>query len=604
MTIDSHPHHSGVSESGGERIELKKDPAVKKSRSHSDYRLYLYLFLLAVGVRSLFLIFIDEPILFNKYPYFAEKLTEGVDIGERLLDLSPFYLYFLTLIKKMLNLDWIYVKTIQSLIGASNSLLLLTLGTRLFSRETGILSALIYAVYGNLIILESTLEPTVFVLLFNLLTLLFLISSRAQHRSKQYRDGMLVLAGLFCGISIITKPSFLLFLPIGVCFIFFSSSREASINIRIRQSMVFLTLSVLIILPITVRNYVKFDDFVLVTADAGKVFYHGNGKGASALEGIALVDEGFSEESTNEPDYAHVLYRETARTISGSNLSPSESSKFWFQKTFAEIIQDPMAYLLLQMKKFFYFFNDYEMHYIASAYKEYKQSLSFPFIRYGVIAALGILGMLLSLKYFRRLFLIYGMILLYLISGLIFLVQSRYRLPAVPYLCLFAGYAVSCLKNTLYQKKYRSVMAYLTVVVLSFIMVRFVYRVEINAMERWQKATKIYYLMEARPSFQMQKYDAAIEQLDRCLALAPNFSPAYNLRGKSHGMLGNSQDSLKDFLTVIRLSPNLAEGYKNLGFTYLILGKKEAAETYLQKAASFTPDDNKIKEALEHLKKQ
>lgn len=581
---------------------MKKDPAIKKSRSHSDYRLYLYVFLLAIGVRSLFLIFIDEPILFNKYPYFAEKLAEGVDIGERLLDLSPFYLYFLTLIKKILNLDWIYVKTIQSIIGASNSLLLLILGTRLFNRETGILSAIIYAVYGNLIILESTLEPTVFVLLFNLLTLLFLIASRTQHRPKQHRNRMLVPAGLFCGISIITKPSFLLFLPIGVCFLFISSPGEDSMNIRIRQSIVFLTLSVLIILPITVRNYVKFNDFVLVTADAGKVFYHGNGKGASALEGIALVDEGFSEESAKEPDYAHVLYREAARTLSERNLSPSESSKFWFQKTFAEIIQDPTAYLLLQAKKFFYFFNDYEMHYIASAYKEYKQSLSFPFIRYGVIAALGILGMLLSLKYFHRLFLVYGIMLLYLLSGLLFLVQSRYRLPAVPYLCLFAGFAVSCLKDTIYQKRYRSAMVYLTVVVLSFIMVRFAYRVEINTMERWQKATKIHYLMEARPSFRMGKYDMAVAQLDRCLALAPNFSPAYNLRGKSHGMLGNYSEALKDFSIVIRLSPTLAEGYKNLGFTYLILGKKEAAKSNLLKAVSLAPDDNKIKEALGQLK--
>lgn len=584
-------------------MALKIDPTNQDSPVKGDYRVYLYLFLLALTVRILFLLFIDEPILFNKYPYFAEKLANGVDIGERLVDLSPVYLYFLTLVRKLIHMDWIYVKTIQSLIGASSCLLLLTLGTRLFNRETGIVSALIYAIYGNLIILESTLEPTVFVLLFNLLTLLFLISSKAQHRSKQYRNSMLVLAGLFCGISIITKPSFLLFVPLGVCFLLLSSPGEESMNIRIRQSMVFLTLSVLIILPITVRNYVKFNDFVLVTADAGKVFYHGNGKGASALEGLALVAEGFSEESTHEPDYAHVLYRETARTISGSNLSPSESSKFWFKKTFAEIIQDPMAYLLLQMKKFFYFFNDYEMHYIASAYKEYKRSLSFPLIRYGVIAALGILGMLLSLKYFRRLFLIYGLIFLYLISGLLFLVQSRYRLPAVPYLCLFAGFAVSCLKHTLYQKRYRSVMAYLAVVVLSFIMVRFVYRVEINAMDRWQKATKIYYIMEARPAFQMKKYGTAIAKLDRCLALAPNFSPAYNLRGKSHGMLGNPQEALRDFLTVIRLSPSLAEGYKNLGFTYLILGKKEAAKAYLQKAASFTSNDNKIKEALEHLNK-
>ena len=145
-------------------------------------------------------------------------------------------------------------------------------------------------------------------------------------------------------------------------------------------------------------------------------------------------------------------------------------------------------------------------------------------------------------------------------------------------------------------------MVYLTVVVLSFIMVRFAYRVEINTMERWQKATKIYYLMEARPSFQMGKYDVAIAQLNRCLALVPNFSPAYNLRGKSYGMLENYEKAIKDFINVIRLSPNLAEGYKNLGFTHLILGKEDAAKSYLLKATSLAPDDNKIKEALGQLK--
>jgi len=584
-------------------VALKIDSTNQDSPVKGDYRVYLYLFLLALTIRILFLLFIDEPILFNKYPYFAEKLANGVDIGERLVDLSPVYLYFLTLVKKLVNMDWIYVKTIQSIIGASICLLLLALGTRLFSRETGILSALIYAIYGNLIILESTLEPTVFVLLFNLLTLLFLLLSKDQHRSNQYRFLMLALAGITCGFSIITKPNFLLFLPIGICFLMLYPPAPESMKPRIWQSILFFSISSLVVLPITLRNYMKFDELILVTADAGKVFYHGNGKGSSALEGVALADEGFAEEGAQEPDYAHVLYREAAKTISGSNLSPSESSKFWFNKTLAEIIQDPVAALRLQLKKLFYFFNDYEMHYIASAYKEYTQSLSYPLIRYGVIAALGILGMLLSLKYFHRLFLVYGMILLYLLSGLLFLVQSRYRLPAVPYLCLFAGFAVSCLKDTIHQKRYPSAMVYLTVLVLSFITVRFVYRVEINAMERWQKATKIYYLMEARPSFRMGKYDMAIAQLDRCLALAPNFSPAYNLRGKSHGMLGNHSEALNDFSIVIRLSPNLAEGYKNLGFTNLILGKKEAAKSYLLKAISLAPDDNKIKEALGHLKK-
>ena len=84
-------------------MALKIDSTNQDSPVKGDYRVYLYLFLLALTVRILFLLFIDEPILFNKYPYFAERLARGEDIGERLVDLSPFYLYFLTLINR---LEW------------------------------------------------------------------------------------------------------------------------------------------------------------------------------------------------------------------------------------------------------------------------------------------------------------------------------------------------------------------------------------------------------------------------------------------------------------------------------------------------------------------
>ena len=69
--------------------------------SDQDYTLYAFVFLVAIGARILFLVWIDEPILFFKYPYFADKLCQGKDIGERLIDLSPFYLYFLTLLHEL-----------------------------------------------------------------------------------------------------------------------------------------------------------------------------------------------------------------------------------------------------------------------------------------------------------------------------------------------------------------------------------------------------------------------------------------------------------------------------------------------------------------------
>jgi hypothetical protein len=153
------------------------------------------------------------------------------------------------------------------------------------------------------------------------------------------------------------------------------------------------------------------------------------------------------EESEKEPDYAHVLYRKTAERLSGRDLTPSESSGFWMGKAFGDILSDPAAYMILEVKKLFYFFNDYEMHYIASAYKEYKASLYFPLVRHGIVASLGLLGMILSCRRFKDLFLLYGMVFVYLLAGMLFLVQSRYRTPAVPFLCLFAGHSLSALRE-------------------------------------------------------------------------------------------------------------------------------------------------------------
>ena len=273
-----------------------------------DYAPYAFVFLVAVCVRVFFLLWIDEHILFFKYPFFAEKLAGGKEIGSRIVDLSPFYLYFLTFLRKAFALDWAGVKLIQSFIGSFNTLLILAIGSRLFNRTSGILAALLYALYANVIILESTLEPAVFIILINLLIVYFLVIVKANNRSAFQIGGLLVMAGLFTGLSIITKSNFLLFLLLGIGWILFYPMGMPGTVRRWVRVMVFCGSAILVIMPVTLRNHIVLNDFILVTADAGKVFYHGNGKGATALEGINLPGYG-REAGGDEPDYDHVIFR-------------------------------------------------------------------------------------------------------------------------------------------------------------------------------------------------------------------------------------------------------------------------------------------------------
>jgi len=566
--------------------------------STQDYSLYALVFLVAIGARIFFLIWIDEPILFFKYPFFAEKLAQGKSIGERLVDLSPFYLYFLTVLKKIFTIDWAFVKIIQSFLGALNTVLILALGVRLFNRTTGLLAALIYALYGNVIILESTLEPTVFILFFNLLSVYFLVLAKYAPKPPYGLPVKAICAGFLAGLSIITKPNSLLFIPLGIGWLFFFATRSLPFSRKLLPTMLFCGAALLVVTPVTVRNYLKLDDFVLVTADAGKVFYHGNSKGATALEGRDLPDYGFSEEGDGEPDYAHVLFRKAAASLTGETMSPSQSSWFWSKKTLREIFDDPGRYLILEIKKFLFFFTDYEVHYIASAHAEYKQTLSLPFVRYGIIATLGVLGMLLSLKKFRELFLVYGFIGVYLLSGLLFLVQSRYRIPAVPYFCLFAGSAIYTLKEMIYARRFRSLCMCLLLAGALFVLSHGAFRGEIIKQDLWQEGTKICYQMRARPLFDTGRHKEAISQLDRCLSILPNFRPALSLRGNAYGILGQYKKAESDFKRLISLNPSDPKGYRNIGFVYLLQGEREKARIYLTKALALAPDDKKIKEAL------
>jgi tetratricopeptide (TPR) repeat protein len=410
-----------------------------------------------------------------------------------------------------------------------------------------------------------------------------------------------VAAGFFAGLSIITKPNFLLFLPLAAGWLLFLD-RDVVFARRFQTALLFCCMAILVVLPITARNFSKLNDFVIVTADAGKVYYHGNGKGATALEGTGLPNEGFIEESEKEPDYAHVLYRNTAARLSGKHLTPSESSRFWIRKAFADILSDPTAYVILEAKKLFYFFNDYEMHYIASSYKEYKASLSFPSIRYGIVASLGLVGMILSFRKFKDLFLLYGMVFVYLLSGLLFLVQSRYRTPAVPYLCLFAGYGVYAVTEMLTARRFRHASMALVLVGIFFALTSLVYRDEIRSVDRWQQATKLHYQMGGVPLFRGGRYQEAISALNQCITIAPNFSPAYNLMGKSYAVLRKFDEAISSFQKVIELTPQLPEGYKNLGFVYALQGDKPKATMLLSKALSLNPNDDSLKEEILKLK--
>jgi tetratricopeptide (TPR) repeat protein len=370
---------------------------------------------------------------------------------------------------------------------------------------------------------------------------------------------------------------------------------------RLGFSVLFVSASFVLILPVSVRNYVTLGDRVLVTADAGKVFFHGNGPGATALEWTYL-DDGVVQEATGEPDYEHNLFRETAERITGRTLLPSEASKFWFKRTLDHIIENPSAHLWLVAQKLIFFFTDYELHYIGAAYADYKSTGHWPFFRYGWIAGFGLVGILLSAGDWRKRMPIYGAFFVYLATCIIFIVQSRYRTPATPYLCLFAAYAIAVIFQRFYDRKVVTAamlcLAASGLTVFSFT----AFSEQIDRIDRHQTAVHIHYLMEARPLFEKKNFKKAVAALDQSISLQPDYAPSRLLRGKIYALYKQYDAAESDFLKIIDMMPDSAVGYKNLGMLYLLEGQKEEALKMLQTANRLESSDETVLNALKRLK--
>lgn len=553
------------------------------------------LFLLSLIFKFLIFFLVTDPIIFYKYPYFAQSIAQGKDIGERLLDISPFYLFVNILSYYIYGTNWEALVIIQTIIASLNSVLVFLIGEKIFGRPVGIIAALLLIFYANLTIIDLTIEPESILIFINSLAVFTLIKAK---ESSQYKYNVLLwcAAGCLIGLSIITKPNSLLFFAGVLIWVWLTGERFEN---KWKSTILLLAGVTIFVAPVTVRNYLKFDDFILTTADGGKVFYHGNGPGANGMGRSDLPFQGFIEERKNDPDAAHAMFRETARAISGQPLKPSQCAGFWFDRTLNYVKSDPALWLSLELRKFYLFWNKYEVHDIDTNYKNYITLSKMPLINFGIMSVLGVLGMLLSVRYFRETFLLYWMIFAYLATTLVFFASSRYRIPAVPFLAIFAAYAVTHLFDLLKKKKMKETGIMLSIVVALGLLTNIPYRNEIAQYDRWQMATRFHYTLGANISFKKGMYEKAIEELKTTIAMEPDFVPAYNMLGKSYAMLNNYEQAEINFQHVIRLAPELEEGYLNLGLLYRLQGDKPREKYYLKKALSINPDNEKIKKYLD-----
>lgn len=246
---------------------------------------------------------------------------------------SPGYGIYLAAIYTLLGRDYFTVQFVQDLLNSFGAVLIFMVGGRLLSWPVGICAGLIVAIWHHFAFYSNVIQPDSLCVLPTLAAVYVLF---ATERGKPRSWWAYALAGLLCGLSVWIRPNTLV---LGV----FIAILLPLISIRRRQtakrSWLIAVTSLLVIAPITIRNYILYHEFVPISINTGIVMWEGiadiggerfgavKSDGEVAAQEVALYNNSEYGGSWNYPDG---IKRDRDRIKKG--LTIIATNPFWFAR--------------------------------------------------------------------------------------------------------------------------------------------------------------------------------------------------------------------------------------------------------------------------------
>jgi len=547
------------------------------------------IFLLAFVIRLIYLNqiklnpYFDTPQLDALWHHNQAKEIAGGDwIGKEVFFRAPLYPYLLGTLYALFGENFYLSRLIQILIGSLNCVLIFLLAKKLFNRKIGIIASVIACFYAPFIYFDAELLMPVLIILLDSTFILLLLGAEAELRKRRW-----FVAGIVLGLSAVALPNILVFVPFVLLWICLKFWRDNKTRI-VWSGMVLLLGVILVISPVTLRNWIVGKDFVVISSQVGINFFVGNntesdGKTATVAPGFLPYD-GYK-------DNIWISSVKLAEKSRDEKLKPSEVSNYWFKQSFEFIQNYPLKYLQLLGKKLYYFWNSYEIENDKNVYFFSRWSsllrlllwdwvLRFPF---GIICPLSILGMILSARFWKKYFLIYAFILSYMLSVLLFFVTSWLRLPVVPFLIIFASYSIYWLVEKIRNKQTRPLaVSFSILIALLLITNSNLFGVKQTDFSRTYNNLGIVYTKKGW-------HDTAISTYQKGLEIDPNSVELHLNLGDTYFKERYAEAAIKEYERVIDLDPTLAIAYNRLGYVYYRMDKDEEAFQAYERALEIDP---------------
>ncbi|MBM3280615.1 MAG: tetratricopeptide repeat protein [Candidatus Handelsmanbacteria bacterium] len=332
-------------------------------------------------------------------------------------------------------------RLVQALGGALACLLVYWLGRRLFGPEVGLLAGALLAAYGPAIAFDGELLPaSLATLCFPALLLAALWAGEGNGARRWLAPGLLL------GAAALNVATFLVLAPLLGLWLWMGKGER---RLRLARLGLFAGGCLLVIAPVTLRNWAMRPELVLISWNDGVNFYLGN-----------------------NPDYPRTLqirpgqgWLELMARPTQAGLAPgAQSSRYFWGQSWEYIRSQPLEWIGLTAGKAANFWSGEEVGRNQNLYhlRHYSYllagllwmaGLAFPF---GLVAPLALTGLVLARRATGPPRLLAGAVLLYAAGVALFFVTDRYRLPALPGLLLFAALALRWLAEQVRRRQWRA----------------------------------------------------------------------------------------------------------------------------------------------------
>ncbi len=334
----------------------------------------------------------------------------------------PGYYYFLATVYALAGHSYLAVRIVQAFLGTLTCMLVYLLGKAVFGSSAGLLAAAFSAIYPPLIFYSGVLLTETLSTFLLAATAWLLLASNSC--SPRQRPILLLFAGFSLGSSALTRSVLLITVPVALLWIWTVKGGRPGWQQGIRSALALCLPIVLVIAPVTIRNYQIHRRFILVSTNGGVNFFLGHGGSDAWKNQVRGIP----------PDY------EDGDSLIGiSSRTAIEEEAYFYQLGWEYIRKHPVSTLLDLPAKFrqMYWASNYWP--ASDAQAHLMRTLDQVLWKLLLVPLWLLSPFWLRGQEARRAILLYGLVIASAVIPVMFWAQTRFRVPFVPFIIVMAA---------------------------------------------------------------------------------------------------------------------------------------------------------------------